>query len=141
MNKQISWSKSKKCLALLWFSGSGIIFFVMLFQTFFGHFEKNAGEAWGWFLPTIMPSLSLIIGVFASDVIGDRIQIQHVDKFIFTLSYSLSFVYLFSVSLTLLIQPFTQLSPIALMKVSNFFLGPFQGLVAASLGIFFYNKS
>ncbi len=133
----ILWIKCKRNLAVLWFTGSGFIFFILLFQTFFQRYGKTVSEAWGWFLPTIMPTLSLIVGVLVMDASGKGTKIQTVDRFFFRLSFSLSFVYLLVVTLTILIQPFSKLSPLELMKQSNLWLGPLQGLVTASLGVFF----
>jgi len=134
---QISWQKSKRRLAVLWFCGAGIIFIVMLFQTILGRYGTNISEAWGWFLPTIMPTLSLIIGVLAMDALGNGVKILTVDRFFFRLSFFLSLAYLVVVSFTILMQPFSPLSAVELMTQSNLWLGPFQGLVSASLGAVF----
>ncbi|TVQ19365.1 MAG: hypothetical protein EA361_00815 [Bacteroidetes bacterium] len=134
---QISWEKSKRRLAVLWFSGAGFVFAIMLFQTILGRYGVDSSDAWGWYLPTIMPTLSLIIGVLVMDAVGKGLKIQTVDRFFFRLSFSLSLTYLFVVSLTILMQPFSPLSAVELMTQSNFWLGPFQGLVSASLGAFF----
>jgi len=138
---QISWQKSKRRLAVLWFSGSGFIFFVLLLQTIFGRYETDIIEVWGWLLPTIMPTLSLIIGVLVMDAVGKGVKIQTVDRFFFRLSYILSLSYLVVVSITIFIEPFSPLSAVELMKQSNLWLGPFQGLVSASLGAFFIKRA
>ena len=134
---RISWAKSKRCLAALWFTGAGIIFLILLFQTILGRYEENINEAWGWFLPTIMPTLSLVIGVLVMDAVGKGVKIRTVDRFFFRLSFILSLAYLVVVSITIFMQPFSTLSAVELMKQSNLWLGPFQGLVSGSLGAFF----
>jgi len=134
---KISWTKSKKYLATLWFIGSGLIFLTLIIQTIMGRYVDNVNEVWKWFLPTIMPSLSLIIGVFVMDARGREEKIVTADRFFLRLSFGLSLLYLIVVSLTILLQPFSKLSPVELMKQSNLWLGPFQGLVSASLGAFF----
>jgi len=134
---RISWAKCKRLLATLWFTGSGVIFFIVSFQTILGRYGENANEAWGWLLPTVMPTLSLIIGVMVMDALGRGTKIKTVDRFIFTLAFGLSVVYLLMVVLMILMQPFSSLSPLELMKQSNLWLGPFQGLVSALLGAFF----
>jgi hypothetical protein len=135
--KQTSWQKSKRRLAVLWFSGAGFIFILMLFQSIFGHYGTNINKAWGWFLPTVMPTLSLVIGVLAMDALGNGVKILTVDRFFFRLSFILSLTYLVVVSITIIMQPFSPLSTVELMTQSNLWLGPFQGLVSASLGVFF----
>ena len=137
---EISMKKCKFRLATLWFSASGFLFFIMLFQTIFGRYGSHANEAWGWLLPTILPTLSLIISVFVIDYSGKGHEIRNVDSFIFKLTFILSSVYLIVVALTIFSQPFSSVMPLELMKQSNLWLGPFQGLVSASIGIFFFKK-
>jgi hypothetical protein len=139
---KIPWSKSKRKLALLWFIGSGIIFMVLLLQSILGRYGNESSKAWSWFLPTILPTLSLIISVIVSDELknSENSLSQNVDKFYFNLSYSLSFSYLFVVFSTILISPFASRSIFELMQDSNMWLGPFQGLVSASLGAIFIKK-
>lgn len=134
---RISSTRCKKHLAMLWFIGSGFIFVIVLLQTIFGRYEEKATEAWAWFLPTIMPTLLLIIGVLVMDTLERGEKKQTVDRFIFWLSFSISLIYLIVVALTIFMQPFSNSSALELMKQSNLWLGPFQGLVSASLGAFY----
>ncbi len=128
---------SKKRLALLWFTGAGILFLIMLIQTFMNHYGPDVNEAWGWLLTNIMPTLSLIIGVLVSDAMGKGVKVQSIDAFLFKLTYGLSLLYLSSVLLHILFQPISPTEPLEMMRLSNLWLGPFQGLVSASLGAFF----
>jgi hypothetical protein len=135
---KVSMTKSKKSLTMLWFLSAGILFLVFIFQTLLGRYGDKVNEAWGWLLPTIMPTLSLIIGVLVIDASGKGIKMKTADRFFYSLSFCLSALYLLSVALTIFIKPFVAgASPIDLMKQSNLWLGPFQGLVSASLGAFF----
>ncbi len=137
---RVSWAKSRNRLAILWFTGSGVIFSVLLLQTFLGRYGENSSAAWEWFLPTIMPTLSLIVGVVVMDTVGKGVKLRSVDGFVFRLSFILSLFYLVAVSLTIFLKPFSPLSASELMKLSNLWLGPFQGLVSASLGVFFMKR-
>ena len=127
----------KRKLAALWFAGAGVLFFVLLLQTIFGRYGERSSDAWSWFLPTIMPTLSLAIGVLAMDAFGKDIRVMEVDAFLFKLTFGISSAYLVAVLLLFLLQPFTTVSPFELMNQSNLWLGPFQGLVAAAMGAFF----
>lgn len=127
----------KRRLAALWFIGAGIIFFLIFGQTALGKYGDKASEAWSWILPTIMPTLSLIVGVMVMDTLAKNVKQTNVDTFFFKLTFGVSAAYLLAVLLTLLIQPFSTLTAFELMSQSNFWLGPFQGLVAAVLGAFF----
>ena len=133
----VDMAKCKKKLAILWLSGTGMMFLIFLFQTIFGRYGEKAEEAWQWLLPTFMPTLSLIVGVLVVDALSKETKRKNVDRFIFRLSFALSTAYILLVAITIFLQPFASLSAIELMKQSNLWLGPFQGLVSASIGVFF----
>jgi hypothetical protein len=131
----------RKRLAVIWLIGSGILFFILIPQTIFKHYGEKAGEAWSWFLPMIMPTLSLIIGVLVWDFLDKTIEVPGADGFMYRLSAIFSILYLLALGLTFFLSPFSPWTPLELMKQSSLYLGPFQGLVAASLGAFFVSKS
>lgn len=127
----------KRRLAALWFAGAGILFFILLIQTIFGRYGERASDAWSWFLPTIMPTLSLVIGVMVMEAIGRKGRSVAVDPFLFRLTFGISAAYMLAVLSIFLLQPFSNIPPFELMNQANFWLGPFQGLVAAAMGAFF----
>lgn len=137
---RISIVESQKLLAIIWFIGAGIFFILLVFQTILGRYDNRANEAWSWLLPNIMPTLSLIIGVIISDTFGQDMQMKTVDRFVFRLSYLLSIAYLIVVGLTIFLSPLSNIPPLDLMKLSNLWLAPFQGLASASLGAFFVSR-
>ncbi len=135
---RVSMTASKKCLATAWFIGSGLLFLVLMVQTLLGHYGDKAKEAWAWFMPTIVPTLSLITsGVVISGPLGKSLETETVDQFSYRLSLVLSIFYLIVVSLTILITPFSATPPLELMKLSNLWLAPIQGIVSAALAAFF----
>ena len=124
-------------LARVWFSGAGLVFIILVVQSMMGSvYGDKVEEAWGWFLPTIMPTLSMIIGVLVLSV-QSKVPDRQVDKFVFDLTIWLSAIYLTAVAATIFAQPVVKASPLELMTRSNLWLGPMQGLVAAALGAFF----
>ena len=136
-----SLTKCKKSLAKVWFLGAGIVFILILLQTLFGKYSGQEEKAWGWFLPTVMPTLSLMIGVLVADTKQRQVKDERkIDPFLFKLSMSLSIAYFGVVLLTILVQPFTEMLILELLDKSNLWLGPLQGLVAASLGAFFIKR-
>jgi len=135
---RVSMTESKKRLAIAWFIGGGLLFLLLLTQTIFGRYGDKAKDAWAWLLPTIVPSLSMIMtGIVISGPLGKSLETKTVDRFAFRLSLVFSIFYLITVSLTILLSPFSELPPLELMKLSNLWLAPFQGLVSAALAIFF----
>ena len=136
-----SMKKYRQKLTTIWFVGTGVTFFLLVIQTLLGRYGSSNQEVFGWFLPTIMPTLLLISGVWVAEVSGRAAQIPNPDQFLFRLTMWLSIAYLFTVALIVLIQPFTSVPALELMKVSHLFLGPFQGLVAGVMGAFFVAKT
>jgi len=130
-------SQCKRRLATLWFLGAGAIFFVVYLQTVFNRYGDKTNEVWSWILPTIMPTLSLAIGVLVMDALGKGAKVVRIDKFLFNLTFWLCAAYLASVLLLFLLQPLSQVDTMQLLQRSNLWLGPFQGLVAAGMGAFF----
>jgi hypothetical protein len=135
---RVSMTGSKKRLAIIWFIGGGLLFLLLLIQTIFGRYGDRAKEAWAWLLPTIVPTLSMITaGVMVSGPLGKSLEKKTVDQFAFRLSLVLSICYIITVSLTIFLSPFSEFPSLELMKLSNLWLAPFQGLVSAALAIFF----
>ena len=59
--------KSKWVLATIWLAGAGVILTLMVGQSLFDVYGARTEDAWSWYLPTVMPSLSLILGVLVAD--------------------------------------------------------------------------
>jgi hypothetical protein len=138
---RVSFIKYKKVLATIWFSGSGIVFILILLQTLGGKFSGQEEKAWGWFLPTVMPTLSLIIGVLVVEIKqGSATDKKEVSSFFYKLTMSLSIVYFVVLLMPVLIEPFISMRILELLVLSNLWLGPLQGLVTASVGVFFIKK-
>jgi hypothetical protein len=127
----------RRRLATVWFAGVGLIVGLQVFQTIFGQFGSRADEAWGWLLPNVIPTSSLMISVLVLETLGRGPHIQAADAFLYRLTMALCSVYLLLVIGALLLQPAAGVPPIDLMKQSNLWLGPIQGLVSAALAGFF----
>lgn len=135
----LSFEKCKKNLALLWFIASGLLFLLLLFQSFAGKHGETAAEVWSWLLAAILPTLSLMLGAFVADF-GKAQEDRQVDRFLYRLTYGLSLFYLLVIALIFLVQPNTGQPIVELLKLSSVYLTAFQGLVAAALGVFFVKR-
>ena len=127
---------AKKRLAILWFIFTAGLFIIILMQSLLGKFEDKSNEAWSWFFPNVLPTLSLMISVFILDL-KSRKSRKTIDKFYFRIPFWLSILYLTTILITILVQPFSNKSIIDLMQESSLYLGPFQGLVTGSIGFLF----
>lgn len=134
-------SSARKRLAALWFSMSGILFVIMFVQTLAGYYGDKVNEAWSWLLPLVLPTLSLIIGVFVSDPLDEKTKGGSSSGYIFRLAIALSTIYLLAITIVAVIGQLTPTPPLKLMTVSSYGLGPLGGLVTAAVGIFFVKKN
>lgn len=146
----MSMSASRKALGTIWLVGFFIPFLLLIVMTNNGSLHDTTA-AWGWFLPTMLPTVSLIVAVFVSDALTpsararrvNRVsRVGRVSRFFFLVACLFSVIYTGLVILVALEMPRTT-SPTKLtdlLKNSNIYLGPVQGLVTAVLGVFFVNR-
>jgi uncharacterized membrane protein len=142
-DNRISLAVAQPRLAVIWFSGGGLILLLVILQSLMGKYEGRTDEAWSWLLPTIMPTLSLIVGALVAGAKRENQPEETVTRFVFSLSFWLSLAYLLLVALTIFVSPFAAENvkeSLELMHRSNLWLGPLQGLVGAALGVFFTSK-
>ena len=89
----------------------------------------------------MMPTLTLMISVLGADALkaveGDS---AYVKKTFFHIAFWMSLGYLLLILFTILIEPFVSYSSLDLFNLSNLWLGPFQGLVASTIGLLFFSK-
>ncbi|MBM3404684.1 MAG: hypothetical protein FJY10_07330 [Bacteroidetes bacterium] len=140
MTTKLDATRARKNLALTWFIAAGILFVTFFIQTLAGKYGDKTEDAWSWFLPTIIPALTLITGVLVADALSKNTANRSVDRFIYHLTLFISLIYLLAVALVIFLQPFLTTDPFTLMKSSNFGLAPLQGLVTACMGVFFVRR-
>ena len=128
---------AQKKLMLLWCISALIAFLFMIVKSIGDMYGSKTDDAWSWFLPTILPTLSLMITVAVIDFTQTPNDDKQSDIFLFRIAFWLSFIYLFLLIFTVLNPMNYDAGPIDLMKKSNLWLGPLQGLVSAALGAFF----
>src|SRR5215472_12482755 len=148
MSIQVPVPDCQRKLGVLWFSVAALLFLFLVIQSVVGVYRYRTetglqdltSDAWGWFLPTLMPTLSLIVAVFATDVGRSGSAIPTVDRFFFRIAFSLSVLYLIVVVMSLLGTTLFSTDPLSDLKTSNLWLGPLQGLASASIGAFFVKR-
>src|SRR3546814_11951537 len=104
---------------------------LLVAQSLLGRYEPATHEVWGWFLPTVMPTLSLIVGVLVADrrAAGkgqdERQAGKPVDDLFFRLGAGMSVMYLLLVGSSVLVQPLFPLPPrLYILTRSNLWLVP-----------------
>jgi hypothetical protein len=139
MSNRVSITAAQTRLAVLWLAGSAVIFMLMLAQTVSGKYGGQTQRAWGWFMPTVVPTLSVILSAIAYGATRAA-EDQTVEERAYRLTFWMSAFYLLTILATLLLQPLSDLRPLEFMSNANLWLGPLQGLVGIALGTFFTSK-
>lgn len=137
-------------LALLWFPGSGLIFLILIAQSLGGAYGSELQRAWGWALPNFLPTLALMISVFAADAMRAPGETDAVVRRNFAfLALALSAFYLLvlfvSVAGQVIFMSYNSTDELVerrltLLEISNYWLAPLQSLVVAAIGTLFFLK-
>ncbi|OHE57482.1 MAG: hypothetical protein A2X71_08505 [Thiobacillus sp. GWE1_62_9] len=130
---------ARRRLALLWFAGAGVCFVILLFISFFARKVDLVG-LWDWFLPAVVPNLSLIIGVLVYTQRQQSATDMHVDEFLYRLALGLSLLYVMLLLLPLLFFPLTGKTLPELIDISRLWLTAVQGLTTGAMGAFFVRQ-
>ena len=130
---------ARKRLAVVWFVGGGVSFLVLLFISFFAGTLDLIG-LWDWFLPAIVPNLSLIVGVLVFTHRQPGAVDLPVDSFLYRLAFGLSLLYVLLLLLPLVFFPLTGKPLPVLLDTSRLWLAAVQGLATGVLGAFFVRQ-
>ena len=117
-------------------------------QSLAGVYGEQTQAVWGWLLPNILPTLSLVIGVFAATALKESAETDtmRVRRSFARLATALSIFHLISVGSVFIAQVYLGTTQgqgarsLALFEMANLWLGPLQGLVAAVLGALFFSS-
>ena len=152
----------KNTLAVIWLIGGALIFILMFLMTAGGGFSiddpncrsvENGGKcqidvtraAWEWFLPTLLPTVSLIISNFVVEASSSRAATLSRTTLLFPLTVAMSIFYLSLILATILSvliieNSSSQLNRLQWFQMSNLWLAPVQGLTVLAMGAYFINR-
>lgn len=133
----LSVQTAKKRLALIWFGGAAVLF-VFVFALSLN--SPVAGAVWSWFLPTVMPNLSLIVGVWVADARAGDTSDQTSDSFMYWLAAGLSGFYLLLIAALFLSHPFAAQGLTAWLQASQLWLAAVQSLASLAMGAFYVQR-
>jgi hypothetical protein len=134
--KPLSAERARRRLGGLWLASALPLFLLLFVQGITGRYGEHLDKAWAWALPTVLPTCSLIVGVWFADRKRPRSE-EPVGRFRFRVALGLSGFYLLLVWSTLLLQPFSRFPVLEMFRLSHLWLAPAQGLAAAALAAFF----
>ena len=137
-------------LAKLWYIGAGLIFLLLIVQSFGTVYGGRVGEVWSWALPALIPTLSLITSVLGSAALvrhGGKKPKVGVKRRFAAVSFWLSVVYLSLILATILSQPIVVIlrpdwsfGAVDALKQSHLWLAPIQGVVVSALAVLFFSE-
>jgi hypothetical protein len=123
-------------LTRVWLIGTGVSALILIVSSILRGQTDTARETWSWFLPLVLPTIGLMVGVLGAAAMLRQPRL-FVRKSFSDIAFWLSVAYLTVLLLTIALEPFSPLSGAALHGMSNYWMGPFQGLVVAALGYLF----
>ena len=127
-------------LAKVWFPWAFALFALIVVQSIIGRYGSRVQEAWSWFLPTVLPTLSLMVGVLGAGAMQEQDDARKVRGNFFAMARWMSVGYLAVLSLTILLQPFSSTGVIESYMLSNYWLAPLQGIVGGAIGLLFTSQ-
>ena len=149
MTKTISLETARTKLISIWLSGAGLALLLLIFQTLNKTFEKTtetdlesfAQQVWGWFIPLLFPTLSLMLGSLAIKASTEADDSIIVNKKTYRICLSISIVYLLILLFHIYFWPlFNYKDPMKLFATANFYLGPLQGITVMLISMLFNKK-
>jgi len=134
---KISMLKSQMALMLVWVIGGASLLLVAWVQILFGHYGDKGQDVIAWLLPSIIPTVSLVTGVWVNNARKKTPSTKKVERKTYRVVLAVSLFYLIFMGLIFAIQPMVARPPLDVIKDSGLILSPLQGVVSVFLGIFF----
>jgi hypothetical protein len=127
-------------LSRLWLIMSGCIAAILIGQSIAGRFGDELSDIWGWALPNLVPTVALMLGIMGAEAVRPSADPVPVSASFSAWAFWLSAFYLANILVLILAEPLTPFEPLELLKMSNLWLGPVQGLVTSVLGFLFFSE-
>jgi len=140
-NDKISLEIVRSHLSKVWLIGSLMLGLVLIAQSVAGHYGAEPLPAWKWYLGSVMPVTTLIMGALCYTALKPEALQYIVRRSFYRVALVLSSVYLLLIGLTIAIEPLVPIGIFDLMRMSNYWLAPFQTLVASAIGALFFKSS
>jgi hypothetical protein len=124
-------------LGMLWWIWGGLLLLLMVVLSYQPIlFGEDVSAVWEWFIPNLIPTLTLVSAVVAFDELpAGGAKVAH-RKYFFWIAVIASVLYLLLLTVAVLSVLFVT-EPLAFVHKANYWLGPVQGLSASTTGVFF----
>jgi hypothetical protein len=77
---RIPLDRARNHLAKIWLTGAGIVFLLLVIQSILGKYEGQLQEVWSWFVPTVVPTIALMLGVLGASALAEHDEARSVNK-------------------------------------------------------------
>lgn len=125
--------RARLILSAIWWSW-GLALFVILAVLSSNEGTLDPAKAWGWFLPNMIPALTLM-GAVALNQPGEAVRpTNRMPILLIALGTTIAYLSLMTIAV---FAPFSTTDPIGHMLQSNLYLTPLQALTLSTVGIFF----
>jgi hypothetical protein len=122
-------------LFIVWCAGTAVVFLIVFARTM-AHWHDDAGGAWAWFSPLLVPSLSLVVASYIATEKNADVQRREPDRAVYLASITGSVGYLSLILVVLLVSGY-KVPALPFLNSMSIGLGIAQGAVVGVLGYFF----
>jgi hypothetical protein len=139
----VSMEQLQSRLTLIWFSGAGLILIVMVGMSVGGQFGSDTQAVWEWLTPNIMPTIGAIVSTLVATALQQDLPDRQVRKGFGRVLQALSIFYLLHLLVFIVGKQSFSIDTthwIALLHLSNFWLGLLQAAIVPMLGVVFLSK-
>src|SRR5262245_53791210 len=139
-NESLKLSEARDRLTRIWMIGTAVPLVTLVAQSILGKYGENVRDVWSWFIPLVVPTIGLMIGVLGGAAFGGR-ENRRVRRSFYEIAFWLSVAYLVLLSMTIFLEPFSPTGGLKLFGIASYWLAPFQGLVVGALGYLFTSET
>jgi hypothetical protein len=131
-------TRYQKIIMWIWIGFLIVVITILFLQGLFGRYGDRYGEVISWFLPNILPSLSILTGGIVITGRNNPNRLAEAHRYIILITICTSILYCLLLICVVIFAPFARLSPITLMKQGNFLFAPLQSVVNFFLLTYLY---
>lgn len=129
-------------LTTIWLIGGGAVLTLLFMQTLNDRYLEADQVVWDWFLPYIVPTVSLMVGVLVANATSESkadpdAKPKTADPFLYRVALGVSVFYLVCLGAVLLMWDPNSRTIDVYLADAKFFVTALQAIVGLSLGAFF----
>jgi len=132
---RISVSLSQKRLGLVWCASCVTLLALLTAQTIFDKYD-NGIRVWVWIAPIMLPPVSTLVAGMAYDALRPTANIT-ASRFAYRVSLGISVLFLISILITILIEPFLSVT----IELASLVLAPLEGMVVIAMTVYLMSKN